>query len=218
MIPKKRLEFESKVPVYLAILAMVGLQIAVSDKLTIGPKYMLAEAELLLLFGTAITHAADHPFIKQFKRSFSLLLVVVVTLTNIASLFLVVFHLLNGGSSLSGHVLIFSAFAIYLTNIIIFGLWYWELDSPGLTGFTEPKRGPDFLFPQMTAKGVHPAIDSWYPKFLDYLYISITNASAFSPTDALPLTRLAKSLMTIQSMTSLITVALVAARAVNILN
>ena len=91
------------------------------------------------------------------------------------------------------------------------------MDGPGITGIVEPVSGPDFLFPQMSSPDVRPAIKNWKPHYYDYLYISITNATAFSPTDAMPLTHRAKLLMSVQSLTSLVTVAHVAAKAVNIL-
>ncbi|MBV9547646.1 MAG: hypothetical protein JOY61_25010, partial [Chloroflexi bacterium] len=109
-----------------------------------------------------------------------------------------------------------SAMQIWLTNVIVFGLWYWELDRGGPSARVRADhREPDFLFPQMITPAVAPA--DWYPRFWDYLYVAFTNATAFSPTDTMPLTVVAKSLMTIQSIVSLLTVALVAARAVNIL-
>ena len=109
-----------------------------------------------------------------------------------------------------------TAIQIWLTNVIVFGLWYWELDrgGPGAR-CRENHREPDFLFPQMSTPAAAPP--SWAPRFLDYLYVAFTNATAFSPTDTLPLTAWAKVLMAIQSLASLLTVALVAARAVNIL-
>ena len=207
---------ESRLLVYLSILAMIGLQIAISDKLTLGPKNLLAGLELILLCGAVLTHATGNPNLKHVKRTVSLLLIMVVTFTNIGSLGLVVGHLVDG-SVVNGRSLLLSAVAIYITNILIFGLWYWEMDSPGLSGYQEPHRGPDFLFPQMTARDVHPVLKNWVPSYFDYLYVSITNASAFSPTDALPLTTRTKTLMTIQSLSSFATVALVTARAVNIL-
>jgi hypothetical protein len=113
-------------------------------------------------------------------------------------------------------VLVFSAIEIYLTNVIIFGLWYWELDGGGPAARLEA-RSPyrDFLFPQMNAPKTAPP--GWRPTFLDYLYVSLTNATAFSPTDTLPLTRKVKALMGVQCLASLLIVALVAGRAVNIL-
>jgi hypothetical protein len=101
--------------------------------------------------------------------------------------------------------------------VIVFGLWYWELDRGGPSARHDPHhREPDFLFPQMATPGA--ARPDWAPGFLDYLYVSFTNATAFSPTDTMPLTPLAKGLMGVQSAASLLTVALVAARAVNILS
>lgn len=203
--------------VFVSILLMVSLQIVITDRLTLGPKYFLAILELTLLLGAFLAHSSGKKSLHLVKRYFSFLLLMVVTAANIGSLVLVVKELVKGGP-VPGHTLLLSALAIYLTNILIFGLWYWEMDSPGLTGFIEPASGPDFLFPQMTARDVHPACKTFTPLFLDYLYISITNASAFSPTDSLPLTHRAKVFMSIQSLTSLVTVALVAARAVNILS
>lgn len=99
----------------------------------------------------------------------------------------------------------------------VFGLWFWEVDrgGPHMRTAPEPRR-PDFLFPQMGAR--ESSLQGWRPAFLDYLYVAFTNASAFSPTDAMPLSVRIKSLMLIESIASFLTVGLVAARAVNILN
>jgi hypothetical protein len=106
---------------------------------------------------------------------------------------------------------------IWLTNVIVFGLWYWDLDRGGpIERRRIHHRQPDFLFPQMVTPGAAP--EPWCPHFVDYLYVSFTNATAFSPTDTMPLTAWAKLLMMVQSLASLLTVVLVAARAVNILS
>ena len=106
--------------------------------------------------------------------------------------------------------------SIWLTNVVVFALWYWEFDRGGPGARAEARNHvPDFLFPQMTDPDL--ASPHWAPSFFDYLYMSFTNSSAFSPTDVLPLTRWAKALMMAQSATSLTVVALVIARAVNIL-
>ena len=94
-------------------------------------------------------------------------------------------------------------------------LWYWELDQGGPLGRGDPGAPLDFLFPQRTAPGLAPL--DWRPEYLNYLFVAFTNSSAFSPTDTLPLTRRAKGLMTVQAPTSMLTVVLVASRAVNIL-
>jgi uncharacterized membrane protein len=129
-----------------------------------------------------------------------------ISLANAVSLGLAINVLFNGGA-VNGHELLISSLAIYLTNVIVFGIWYWELDNTR-------DDVPDFSFPQFN----DPSKKQWRPTFFDYLYVSITNATAFSPTDTLPLTHRAKLLMTLQSVTALVTVVLVAARAVNILS
>lgn len=198
--------------IQIAIAAAIGVQLFLSPEFVVGPRYALAVFEVLLLLALSIPHR--HPLSRQrlvLRRFFAVTLLAIISATNIASLALVCDALLNGQAT-NGHLLIYSALAIYATNIIVFGLLYWELDDRTDEGINTE---PDFLFPQMT---MHTAESSrWLPRFFDYLYISITNASAFSPTDSLPLTQRAKLLMSVQAFTSLATVALVAARAINIL-
>lgn len=199
--------------VQLAVVAAIVLQLLLSSKLSVGPKFIVAGAETLLLIALTLFTADKKLVIRRLRRSLAILLIVIVSLANISSLVLIINDLLNS-RIITGKELLFSALAIYLTNIIIFGLWYWELDTPQTLDDEAPSSASDFLFPQMST----PLAKQWTPSFLDYLYISITNASAFSPTDTLPLTHRAKLLMSLQSITSLVTVALVAARAVNILS
>jgi uncharacterized membrane protein len=199
--------------VQLALLVGIGLQLLLSNKLFVGPRFAIAGLEVLLLVALALFGPVKHEVSFHFRRTLAVALIFVISLSNIASLVLVI-HSLFTNNGVTGRELIVSGLAIYLTNIIIFGLWYWELDSNGIQGQPTNIAPVDFLFPQMGMKGG----ENWSPSFLDYLYISITNASAFSPTDSLPLTHRAKFLMALQSIISLVTVALVAARAVNILS
>jgi uncharacterized membrane protein len=125
--------------------------------------------------------------------------------------------LLTNGHLADGRSLILASINIFLTNIIIFALWYWEMDGGG-PGHRQhiAKYEQDFLFPQHHSEEYrHP---DWKPTFIDYLYVSSTNAMTFGPADTKPLSRRAKMLMLLQSMISLVTIALVAARAVGILN
>jgi len=109
-----------------------------------------------------------------------------------------------------------SSIQIWLTNVIVFGLWYWEVDRGGPRVRCRPDHEePDFLFPQMVTPDA--ARPRWTPTFLDYLYVSFTNATAFSPTDTMPLTLTAKAVMAVQEVAALATIGLVFARAVNIL-
>ena len=147
-------------------------------------------------------------------RIVGLALIALISIANVVSL-LELIHALLYGSRAAGRPLVYASVPIWLTNVIVFGLWYWELDRGGPAGRQQSEhRAPDFLFPQMSTPGASPG---WTPQFLDYLYTSFTNATAFSPTDTMPLTAWAKLLMMVQSLASLVTVAVVVSRAVNIL-
>ena len=116
----------------------------------------------------------------------------------------------------AGQLLITGA-VIWLTNVAVFALSFWEFDrgGPAARALTLRNKLPDLLFPQMDDDRIQPA--NWRPQFIDYLYVSLTNALALSPTDTMPLSPTAKSIMGIQSLVSLVTIGLVIARAVNIL-
>jgi hypothetical protein len=121
-----------------------------------------------------------------------------------------------GPNRAAGRDLILSAAQICVTNVAVFGLWYWEVDRGGPHMRTKSEKlVPDFYFPQMEI--AHPPFRDWRPSFFDYLYVAFTNASAFSPTDAMPLSVRVKALMLVEAAASFLTVGLVAARAVNIL-
>lgn len=203
-------------PAQLAILAAIILYLALPEKLTLGPSWLLPVFEGVLLFGlVAIT---PHPSVRysDLRRRFALGLIGLVSAVNLLSLVLLAHFLLKGGKA-GGHALILAGAVLWITNVLLFGLWFWELDRGGpVTRFLEPDAKPDFLFPQMSEPGLAP--EGWRPGFVDYLYVSLTNATAFSPTDTMPLTQTAKALMGIQGLASLVTVGLVISRAVNILS
>ena len=195
-----------------SVLVAIVFQLLLSNKLIVGGRYLIVGLEVLLLLALAVFGPLKKRISFHLRRTLAVALIGIISLSNISSLVLVIHSLLTQGG-VTGRELIVSGLAIYLTNIIIFGLWYWELDSDGVQGQPASVQPIDFLFPQMNMKE-----KNWNPTFFDYLYISVTNATAFSPTDTLPLTHRAKFLMTLQSITSLLTIALVAARAVNILS
>lgn len=200
----------------LAVIAAILIQLLISSKLTIGPRYLLGAMEILLLVALRLTAPVRHDLAGRLRRFTGLLLTGLITLANTVSLFLVCRYLIEGNHS-TAKELILSAIAIYLTNIIIFGLWYWELDGGGHGGRGTHRPPVDFLFPQMTVPVEITKQPAWRPTFADYLFVSVTNGTAFSPTDALPLTHRAKFLMGLQALVSLSTIALLAARAINIL-
>ncbi len=195
------------------ILAVI-LQFTIPHELRVGNRYLIAAIELLLIGSIGITAPKRHLSFKGFNRTIAILFISIVSLANISSLVLVINGLLNG-TGVPGKTLVAAAFAIFITNIIAFGLWYWELDSPGLTGVKKHDNAPKFQFPNMQDE--IQRIKKWEPTFFDYIYLSITNSTAFSPTDTMPLTHSAKAIMSAQSLIALLTVVLVTARAVNIL-
>jgi hypothetical protein len=149
------------------------------------------------------------------RRRVGIVLTGLLSAANATALGLLV-HQLVRGDVFTGGDLVQSALTLWATNVICFALWFWEFDRGGPRSRCLPgSRGPDFLFPQMTAPEHAPG--GWRPTFVDYLYVSFTNSTAFSPTDAMPLTSWAKLLMGSQAAISLLTVVLVAARAVNVL-
>ena len=149
-------------------------------------------------------------------RAASLTLTALLTLANGWSAALLVIGLVAGTEGEDAGPLLAAGAAIWLTNVIAFALWYWQLDGGGPVA--RPTCAPaarDFLFPQQQEPAL--AASGWRPLFIDYLYVSFTNATAFSPTDAMPLSRWAKMLMLVQSAISLALAVMVVARAVNIL-
>lgn len=198
----------------IALLVAIVLQLTLDKSLIVGPKYLIAGLELLLVFGIGLTEPHHETRVNRARRNISLALIALISLANATSMGLVARDLISG-SHVAGKTLLASAGAIFITNIIIFSLWYWELDSPGLTGLRKHDAAPKFDFPQM--ESVLHENKNWEPGYSDYLYTSATNASAFSPTDTMPLTHSAKALMALQALISLIAVVLVTARAVNIL-
>lgn len=140
-----------------------------------------------------------------------------VVLGNLGGLLLLVIALLTERSSdLSGAQLLTSGVVVWLTNVIVFGLWFWTLDGGGAVRRASTGRAtPDLLFPQDESPS--RVVAGWYPRLEDYVYVALTNAIAFSPTDTMPLTRSAKGLMALESMISVVALLLVAARAVNVL-
>jgi len=145
----------------------------------------------------------------------TLTLVAAIGLGNGFALAFLIGSLVNGGEK-SGSQLLFKGIVIWSTNVVVFGLWFWEIDRGGPIRRTQDHPlPPDFQFPQMDDAG--RAAGGWYPRLVDYVYVSFTNALAFSPTDTMPLTRRAKELMLLEASASALTILLVAARAVNIL-
>lgn len=200
----------------LIVAVAIALDLALPGRLTIGPDWLVPSLEGGLLVGLVIL--SPHPRVRdsRVRRRVAIGLIGCVSLVNIVSLVLLSHYLLEGGKA-GGRQLILSGVVLWATNVLVFSLWYWELDRGGPSARAEHEEvTPDFLFPQMTFPGLTGS--DWAPGLVDYLYLSFTNATAFSPTDTMPLTPNAKLLMTAQALASLLTIALVVSRAVNVLS
>ena len=202
-------------PALATVLVAICLELLLPKRLTVGPTWLLPALEGALLVGLVFASPRKVEHEHRGRRLLAVGLTALVSATNIASLALLAHHLLHHGSP-NGRELIVSGSLIWLTNVLIFGLWYWQTDRGGPGRRAAGQDGaPDLLFPQMNDDRIEPA--DWRPQFIDYLYVSLTNALALSPTDTMPLSPTAKSIMGIQSLVSLVTIGLIIARAVNIL-
>ena len=178
--------------------------------LIVAAPYVLLWATLLFGLGPLLR--------RDRRREIVIGLLGIVWFFNVLGVVVLVVSLVSHTAvNITGRQLLMSGGVVWLANAIAFGLAYWELDSGGpvARALSEEPRKPDFQFPQ--DENPQLAREGWAPRLMDYFYVSLTNAMAFSPTDAMPLTRLAKTLMAAESTLSAVTILLVAARAVNIL-
>jgi uncharacterized membrane protein len=202
-------------PAQLTILAAIGLQVALPSRLVAGPVWLVPALEGVLFVGMFLATPRQLEHEHKRRRRAALGLTALVGAANIYSL-AALSNLLLSRNVEDGRQLIVSGVLIWMTNFLIFALWYWEMDRGGAGRRAAGHDGPpDFLFPQMADDRIHPP--GWRPKFVDYLYVSLTNATAFSPTDTMPLTPIAKCTMGVQSLVSVVTIGLIVSRAVNIL-
>ncbi|MDX6345224.1 MAG: hypothetical protein QOF84_14 [Streptomyces sp.] len=198
------------------ILVAVALQLMLPRRLTLQPYWALPVLELVLLAGLIAANPRRVEPPTRWLRWVGLALIGVISLANGWAAVRLVVGLVNGTEGTDAGPLLLTGGGIWLTNVIVFALWYWEWDRGGpMARARGHHQFPDFLFVQMQSPETAPP--DWEPAFLDYLYLSFTNSTAFSPTDVMPLSRWAKMLMMLQSSVSLVTVVLVVARAVNIL-
>ena len=209
-------------PALLCVLAAMLLQIRQPGKLTAGPQWLLPSLEGALLIALAVVTArSDAELARRSRRRMAAGLVALVTAANVVSLSLLTHELLHKAIS-SGRSLILAGVTIWLTNVLIFALWYWLLDRGGPVNRmrhpdpTTTEGHPDFVFPEMDG-GRPYTPTTWKPEFVDYLALAITTATAFSPTDAMPNSRSAKALMSVEGLISLVTLGVIISRAVNIL-
>lgn len=207
---------EHRWPAALAVAVAIGCQLALPDLITPALRYLLPTLEVALLAVLIVANPMRIDRESTFLRVLGLALTGVLGLANGWSAVLLV-RALVGGELVRAQELLTAGAAIWLTNMLAFALVYWELDRGGPAARAVGTRDrPDFLFAQMQSPEL--AAPDWEPQFVDYLYLSFTNVTAFSPTDVLPLSRWAKMIMMVQSGIALTVVVLVVARAVNVLS
>jgi len=218
MVPawRRATDGEHRLPVAAAVTLAIALQLVLPKHLAIRPTWLLPSLEGLLLVGLIVANPRRINRTSTTLRAASVSLIALISLANAWSSAELIKGLVNGTEGDHASLLLSRGASVYITNILVFALWYWEWDRGGPVARARGLRPfPDFLFPQMAQPELAPP--DWTPTFLDYLYVSFTNAAAFSPTDTMPLSRWAKMLMLLQSAVALLTVAFVVARAVNIL-
>jgi hypothetical protein len=209
---------ESMWPTLLALVATGGLFAALPEHLVaLGPRWILLAVVIGLLVPAEVFHyLGKHKLCKFLGYA----VISVVTIAMISSVVLLVQAITYG--TVRPVVLLQSATILWVTNIVVFAVWYWRLDAggPHKRNMREEHTDGAFLFPQMTIEGPTDHIDekeNWSPHFIDYLFLAFNTSTALSPTDIPVLSRWAKVLMMIQASISLTVVAWLAARAVNIL-
>lgn len=204
---------ESRWPPLIALAFAAILYATLPNSLILGGgwlRWIVPALELLLIAVATVppVHETDR------RRHVGMAIVVLVTVANASAIALLI-HGIVDASGFEGRYLIVAALQVWATNIIIFAVWFWELDGGGPRRRAVAPPGPhDFLFGQHQM----PVPPPWRPTFPDYLYLSLTNSTSFAPADTLPLRHRAKLLMALQSLLSLLVVLIVAARAISILD
>jgi hypothetical protein len=214
---RRETEAEHRWPAALAIVVLIVLQWVLPDRLTFGPRWLLPLVEAAIAAALVTADPVRMSRSSPALRTLALVLIGVVGLGTAWSVAMLIRDIVTGYDTGSAAQLLGVGGGIYLMNMLTFAVWFWEMDRGGPVARSlggDPY--PDFLFPSMTSpEMVH---QDWEPRFADYLYLAFTNATAFSPTDTLPLSRWAKLTMALESAIALATAALVIAKAVNALH
>jgi len=208
---------EPRWPILLAVSVAIALQFALPNRHVLSPTFLFPAVEVALFLTLLIWDLGnDHPR-AAVRRGITMAVVVLMTFDNVVAVIEMVRDILHNSQDDTGEVLLATGAAIWLTNVIAFSLWYWLLDRGGPAArASDTGSRPSFVFPEMQS-GEWVAPD-WQPHFGDYFYLGFTNATAFSPTDTLPVTRWAKMLMAVQSSISLVIAVMIISRAVSVLN
>jgi hypothetical protein len=218
---------EPRLPAALAVMLAVALYALLPDQLLLGPRMVVPALEIVLFVPLVVANPKRMTRQNRSLRQLAIGLVLLIAVANAVALVLLVRQLITGLAS-EGTTLLLAAGQVWATNIVAFSLAYWELDRGGPVQRTHTPRprlpAADFRFPQDEDHDTIAEVrqrssekSGWVPGYLDYLYISITNSSAFSPADAMPLSPRAKILMASQSVSALVLSILVISRGISLL-
>jgi len=208
---ERYLEPEPRWPGFLALMAGACLHFALPSRLSLGPDWLLPLIMIVLMVPIMASHRRR---IYELARTLTFVATVALSLALVASLVLLIDGILRHKDDPA--TLLRSAAVLWITNVLVFALWYWKLDAGGPLGRDRSSKPIQsaFLFPQMAKQ---PPDVNWSPQFLDYLFVAFNTSTAFSPTDSAVLGRWAKVAMMLQSLFSLTILAVLAARAINVL-
>lgn len=199
-----------------ALFGAIGLQVIVwriNHGFLAQPQYLVILVEVILALLLGFTSSVKSLRGRSLQHGAATVVIGLITFANFASLAIVIYALISGDLT-DGPSLLGSAIAIFFTNVIVYALWYWEIDSPGLTNRKWTKSDKDFQFVQ---QDIGREFSHWQPEFVDYFYISIINSINGATASAHPITKQAKILVATQAIISIFTLALVVARSVSIL-
>lgn len=209
-------EPESRWPTFAAVVIVIVGQTWVANSLSLRPVWLFPTIAGILLVASVAIYIPSRIEPSRAARAISLGLVVVLVIANVASLVLLVRGVFLG-SQLSPLGLLLAGAALWIVNVIVFALFHWELDGGGPEARADGYEAyPDLLFPQQQQDQQGLAPVDWKPTFPDYLFVSLTSGTAFSPTDAMPYSKRAKLVMGIESTLSFVILAMLVARAINI--
>jgi uncharacterized membrane protein len=207
---------EARWPMAAAVVAALVLTYLLPDEVRLGPNWLLPAVEGVLLLALVVADPVEISRGSKLLRTSSIVLVLILVLSALWATGELIDDLIHGGpETSSASALLEAGSTVWVSNIIAFALLYWDLDGGGAAARARHlSRRVDLAFPQE----INPELGSpgWRPRFIDYLYLGFTNATAFSPTDVMPLAPWAKAAMMLQSLISLIILGLVIARAVNV--
>ena len=204
-------------PAQLTVLVLIALYVTLPNKLMIGPSWFVPTLEALVFVALVLATPGEEVPGTRTRRRLVVTLIGVLVVATLVGLGLLARYVIEGGPA--GRGLVEAAIVLWGTIVLVFALVYWELDRGGPVARAHPHltKPPDFLFTQDTAAG-REALPGWQPSFVDYLYLALTNSTAYSPTDTMPLSNRAKLTMGVQAVASMVTIGLLIARAVGSLD